>query len=51
MSVRDCVCVKYKGEWGVLSCAEMREKTNILHHVPSHTFPHWFGLFKSCSQH
>lgn len=50
MSVRECVCVRGKGEWGVLSCVVMKEKTNILHHVPHHTFPHWLGLFKSCCQ-
>lgn len=50
MSVRECVCVRCEGEWGVLSCVVMKEKTNILHHVPHHTFPHWLGLFKSCCQ-
>lgn len=50
MSVRECVCVRCEGEWGVLSCVVMKEKTNILHHVPYHTFPHWLGLFKSCCQ-
>lgn len=50
MSVRECACVRCEGEWGVLSCVVMKEKTNILHHVPHHTFPHWLGLFKSCCQ-
>lgn len=50
MSMRECVCARDKGKRGVLSCVEMRGKTNILRHVPSHTFPHWFGLFKSCCQ-
>lgn len=50
MSMRERACVRDEGERGVLSCVEMRGKTNILHHVPSHTFPHWFGLFKSCCQ-
>lgn len=47
MSMRECVCVT-RGERGVLDCVEIRGKTNILHHVPSHTFPHW--LFKSSCQ-
>lgn len=34
------VRVRDKGKRGVLSSVEMRGKTNILHHVPSHTFPH-----------
>lgn len=50
MSVHACVCVRCEGEWGVLSCVVMKEKSNILHHVPHHTFPHWLGLFKSCCQ-
>ena len=50
MSMRECVCVRDKGKRGVLCCVEMRGKANILHHVPSHTFPRWFGLFKSCCQ-
>lgn len=44
------VFVRCEGEWGVLSCVVMKEKSNILHHVPHHTFPHWLGLFKSCCQ-
>lgn len=39
-----------EGKRGVLSCVKTRGKTNILHHVPSHTFSHWFQLFKSCCQ-
>lgn len=50
MSMREFVCVRGEGKRGVLSLVEMRGKTNILHHVPSHTFPHWLWLFKSSCQ-
>lgn len=46
-----CLCQR-QGETGcaLLQWVEIRGKADILHHVPSHTFPHWSGLFKSGCQ-
>ena len=50
VSVCVCVCVRDKGKRGVLSGVEMRGKTNILHHVPSHTpFPAGLGSLKAAA--